>query len=259
MATTADEAVTAVINLLAGIPAAIAGSVMAAQYYGKDEFSDVDVFCYTPEAIILAAERLRVGGAVIWPRHERMLRRWHKYELGNWHTNSIKFHLDDIEINLIYKTIGRHPVRSSAQVIESFDFGLLHMAYDLDLGAYRSMCDYFFPGADPRGALPMLPDRREQWQTGFVSQYVGMRQFGRYAKYAKRGYDLSLVKPDLITGYELATEYHLGRGGDESMAYAQVFESVRDSIEDDRYDDLIAAAAAAVNQDSLDTIMESLE
>ena len=48
---------------------------------------------------------------------------------------------------------------------------------------YRDLRPYLFPGMDVDGPLPMMPNKRDNWSDGFISQYNGLREAGRYAKY----------------------------------------------------------------------------
>lgn len=67
---------------------------------------------------------------------------------NRWHTNSMK--LSDpttgTEVNIIYKLVDGHETTSLSQVIESFDFGLLAMGFNLKTGNYHDMRSYLFPG-----------------------------------------------------------------------------------------------------------------
>ena len=74
-------------------------------------------------------------------------------------------------------------------------------------GPIQDMRAYLFPGHDINGPLPLMPQRRDAWRGGFISQYQGMRELGRYAKYARYGYDMSAVQNDLIEGYMNAATY----------------------------------------------------
>ena len=257
------EAIDQVRQAVTTLPACIAGSVVASEAYGHltCDFTDVDLFCYTSEALMVGAQRLLHEGFTIEDRHSRVFHRWLNYGLPNWHTNSVKLMSPDgnLEVNLIYKTSGRNPLRSLGQVLESFDFGLLGMGYDLSTGTWHDMRSYLFPGLDIEGPLPLMPARRDAWRGGFISQYQGLREVGRYAKYANRGFDLSLVKDDLIEGYMAAASYASQRSEPEKQMLSRLYYAAAEKIEVDDLDDLTEFGRTIVSLDSLDSIMVELE
>jgi hypothetical protein len=121
------------------------------------------------------------------------------------------------------------------------------------------MQGYLFPGSSKGDALPMMPNKRQNWRDGFISQYNGLREFGRYAKYHGYGYDLSLVKDDLAEGYRAASLY-LGDHFDvEKQKMGEIYSTIADKIEDDAIDELVEATKKIDYKDSLDSIMEALE
>ena len=199
-----DQVVEEIRPHLTTLPACIAGSVVASGTYGLPVTSDadIDVFCYTEQALISCIQKLVDHHFQIDERNERVWQRWLRYGLSGWHTNSLKLRSpSDSEVNLVYKTVGRVPMNSLASVLESFDFGLLGRGYDLYTQEWRDMRTFLFPDYDIEGPLPLMPSKRDGWRSGFISQYNGLREAGRYAKYHSRGFDLTLVKDDLVTGY----------------------------------------------------------
>ena len=82
---------------------------------------------------------------------------------------------------------------------------------------------------------------------------------GRYAKYLNYGYDLSLVKPDLVTGYQQAALYLLQREEPEKQQLGGVYLAISENIEAGRADELLSASKELKTLDSLDAIMEALE
>lgn len=262
MLLTPTEAIAHVSQPLAGFPACIAGSAVAAETYGLPlgDKADVDVFCYSDLSLVAATQRLIDSGFQLEDRFARVWERWLRYGFRNWHTNSIKFHdPSGLEVNLVYKLLGKNPVNSLAQVIESFDFGLLAVGYDLLTGNKHDMRSYLFPTYDIDGPLPMMPNKRGDWVRGLISQYNGTREPGRYAKYVKYGFDLSLVKPDLIEGFYASAAYWRNRGDDDHIKLAEIYEIIAEKIEFDEIDELFEAGKVLPTLDTLDQIMEALE
>lgn len=263
---TPTELIGTIAQPLAGLPACIAGSAVAAEAYGLPlgQFADLDVFCYSKEALIAAAQKLVLTtGLEVESRHSRVWARWMRTGMQGWHTNSLKLHdpVSGVEVNLIYKLVNKHPLTSLAQVLESFDFGLLSMGYDLanGVGQVQDLRGFFFPGLDPDGPLPLLPGRRDAWRAGFISQYNGIRQVGRYVKYVQYGYDMSAVLDDLIEGYMNAALYFSGRTEDDKQLTARIYYAIADLLRVHDLDQLATAGAQLNELDGLDAIMEALE
>lgn len=257
----ASDIIAEVSRPLRGMPVYLTGSLVAEEAYGLSEaHTDADLFCPSPEVLIAAAQRLLGEGYVLDDRMERVWHRWLRYGFNHWHTNSLK--LDSpmgTEVNLVFKLVDKHPTTSLAQVIESFDFGLLAMGYETETGLKRDLRPYLFPGMDIDGPLPLMPNKREAWRGGFISQYNGIRECGRYAKYVSYGYDLSLVKEDLLAGYWAAAEYLSNRDKPEMVKLGKIYEAIAGHIEWDNIDELVIASKEMVYLDSLDAIMEALE
>ena len=259
----ANDAIGEVAQVLAGLPAYIAGSSAAsAQPHAPSPFAydDVDVFFASESGIIAGAAFLQKEGYVIEDRHSRVWARWMKMGLGRWHTHSLKLSKGGIDVNCVFKIVDGHPTTSAAQVIESFDFGLLAHAYDLELGVWRDMREFFFPGfGDLDGPLPMLPLRASNWEQGFISQYQGLREVGRYVKYRDYNWDLSLVTPVLIAGYWKVSQFMIDKGDTDKVKLGQIYETIAMNLEADQLDLLRAAAKEIMFMDDLDKIMEALE
>ncbi len=257
----ASAVIADVRSLLKGEPVFLAGSLMAEQAYGKsNSHSDVDLFCPTSQVLIATGQRLLDNGYKFDDRFDRVWVRWLKYGFKTWHTNSLRLHSPSgIETNLVYKLADGHPTTSLAQVLESFDFGLLGMGWDLESDTYRDMRGYLFPGMDPNGPLPMMPNKREAWRNGFISQYNGLRESGRYVKYHEYGYDLSLVKDDLVTGYDMASMYFTTHFDKDKQMLGNIYNAIARYIEDDDVAQLSEAYKLVDYNDSLDSIMEALE
>jgi hypothetical protein len=152
-----------------------------------------------------------------------------------------------------------HPTTSLSQVLESFDFGLLGSGYDLESNRYLDLRGYLFPGLDPQGPLPMMPSKRDNWRQGFLSQYNGLREAGRYAKYHRYGSDLTLVKDDLMTGYDNAWLFFSNHFDKDKQKLGVIYGYIRDHIDADNIDELALADKEIDYNDSLDAIMEALE
>lgn len=246
--------------LLRGSPVFLAGSLVASETYGmSNAHHDVDLFCPTGNVLISTGQKLLSAGYKLDDRFSRVWERWLRYGFKTWHTNSLRlFDPNGVEVNLVYKLTDGHPTTSLAQVLESFDFGLLGTGYDLEDGCFRDMRSYLFPG-HTFDRLPMMPAKRTNWRNGFISQYNGLRELGRYAKYHEYGYDLSLVKDDLITGYQAAALYMTGHFDKDKQQLGKIYEVVAIHIEDDNIDQLSEASKTIDYKDSLDVIMEALE
>lgn len=263
----ATDAIAVVLNAVQSLPVFVAGSAVAASVYSNVDdcsYDDVDAFCATQNTVMAAAERLLHLGFTLDERMAKVYNRWLKYGNNGWHTNSLKLERSDgLKVNLVYKTVGRSPVNSLAQVIESFDFGLLAVGYDASDGAFapvRDMRGYLFPGHQPSGALPLMPNKRDAWRQGLISQYNGIREVGRYAKYAGYGFDMSLVKDDLVVGYWNAAAYLANRTDHkDKVLLGQIYESIAMAMEVDDIDKLSEAGREILYMDSLDEIMEALE
>jgi hypothetical protein len=264
----ADIVIADVRSRLAGEPVFLAGSLVAEQAYGKtDAHSDVDIFCPTLNVTIAMTQKLLCQGFTLDDKFSRVWQRWLKFGTKGFHTNSMRMHdPGGVEWNLIYKLADGHPTTSLSQVLESFDFGLLGMGWDLESDRYMDLRPFLFEDlfpqfgkADAFVPLPLMPNKRSAWRNGFISQYNGLREFGRYAKYHERGYDMSLVKDDLVTGYWAASLYFSTAFEEEKQKQGQIYEVIARHIESDNIDELLKATKLIDYKDSLDMIMEALE
>lgn len=261
-------AIEQVAGRLTELPVFITGSSVAAakyQHISDTAYSDVDVFCATQQSLIAAVQRLLANGYSLDSRFDRVWARWLKYGFKGWHTNSIKLQGFGSDVNLVFKIVDGHPTSSLAQCIESFDFGLLAIGgYDCELKTWRDMRSYLFSGTAHQqdideGRLALMPNKRDAWRNGFISQYVGLREFGRYVKYNDYGYDMRFVKDDLITGYWGVSEY-LGQRTDhpDKVKLGLIFENISMLLEKDDFPKLRLAAKEIVYEDDLDAIMDQL-
>jgi hypothetical protein len=260
---TASAIIADVLSDLKGDRLYLAGSLVAEETYGlSDAHSDVDLFCPSNNRMLYTIAKLEAKGYTFADRFDRVISRWLDYDdmTRKWHTNSMKMlSPHGVEVNLVFKKVDGNATRSLSQVLESFDFGLLATGYEVATGEKHDLRPYLFPGMDLKGPLPMLPNKRDNWRNGFVSQYNGLREAGRYAKYYGYGYDMSLVKEDLVTGYWAASTYLASTFDEEKKTMARIYEVIADHISFDNIDHLIEAYKELDFKDDLDRIMEALE
>lgn len=251
-----------VLQLLQGEPAVLVGSLVAAETYGINQAHDLDLFCPSSEALMSIAQLLMCKGYTLDPKFQRTWKRWREYSMGRWHTNSLRLHSPSgVETNLVYKTVGRSPLTHVSDVVNSFDFGLLAMGYDLRDGSFEDHRAALFQGRgfDPEGPLPMMPRKRESWVQGFFSKYNGLREAGRYAKYHRYGYDMSAVKTDLITGYYEAEAHWLSMFEPEDQDLGRIYGHIAKRIEDDAIDEMLEADKELDYNNPVAAILNTLE
>lgn len=248
--------------------ACIAGSAVAAETYGLHRsYDDIDVFAYGNSSLISIATLLLDNGFTFASDNEAMKwDRWLAWDLNmGWKTNSVKLvghsnpHLEDYEINVVYKTFEKQPVKRLSMVLESFDFGHLASGYELHSGTYRDMRPYFFPHESSNNALPLLPDRQDRWVNGLITQYTGIRQAGRAVKYIGYGYDLSRVVPDLVNGYRIASMHHEGHFDPEKRVLGEIYGRLADHLEDGEFDKIREADKLLPQWRDVDAILERLD
>ena len=240
-------------------PVFLVGSCVSAIHHDIDVYGDVDVFAPSQAVLFTMVQSMLDAGWTMDERYSRVWYRWLKYGLKGWHTNSIRLEsLKGVPVNVVLKYVDGHATTSLAQVLESFDFGLLSMGYDMEDGSFRDLRPYLFPGYDLEGPLPMLPDKRRNWTRGFISQYNGLREGYRYAKYCYYGYDMSLVAPDLVTGYRIAAAYHEGQFDEDKKLLGEIYNKVADHIEAGDPDELLDSYELIDFSDPLDEIMKAL-
>lgn len=260
----ARDIIDAVRSLLTGEPVFLAGSLVAEDVYGKtNAHDDVDLFVPTQTVLMSVVQFLICQGFTMNERMARTWFRWQRYGMKNWHTNSMKLmapaNLGGFEVNVVYKLTEGHATTSLSQVVESFDFGLLATGWELETDTFRDFRSALFPGHVLTGPLPLMPNKRANWRAGFISQYNGLREAGRYVKYARYGYDLTLVKDDLVTGYYEAESFYSNSFKEDFKKLGKIYELIALKIEGDEFDDLAAAAKEIDYKDDLDVIMEALE
>jgi hypothetical protein len=254
------EAIAEASSVLAGTAGWIVGSVVAADEYRCTSYGDVDVFVPTEGVLYSTVQKLLDRDYRPLPRYDRVWERWLKWGIKSWHTNSIKLvSPNGVETNAVFKVADGVRLNRMSSVIESFDFGLLAVGLELSTLEYRDMRGYLFPDRDPAGPLPLMPGKREAWRSGFISQYNGIREAGRYAKYHRYGYDLSAVRDDLVTGYLQAAAYHTGSPKEDKQVLAAIYLKIADLMRDDAIDEIDAAYRGLDFDDPLAKILEALE
>jgi hypothetical protein len=258
---TPDQALAGILRSLHGMPVFVAGSCVAAQAHAMPaSWSDLDVFVPTEQVLIATVQSLLSEGYVIHDRFDRVWQRWLRYGLKGWHTNSMRLQsLTGVETNVVYKITEGHPTTSLAQVLESFDFGLLGMGYDVETNMFRDLRPYLFPGRDVDGPLPLMPSKQGNWRAGFISQYNGMREANRYVKYSDYGYDMSAVKEDLVTGYMQVSMYHSTSFDEDKQLLGQIYARLAVLIDDDGLDELREFYATMDYKDPLEQMLDALE
>jgi hypothetical protein len=255
-----DHALTEALGQLHGQPAFIAGSAVAARVHGKQEYGDVDIFVPTQQVLVSVIQSLLERGYTMDDRFARVWFRWLRYGLKGWHTNSMRLEsLRGVPTNVVYKLVDGHATTSLSQVLESFDFGLLGVGYETETGTMRDLRPYLFPTYGIDGALPMMPNKRDNWRQGFISQYNGLREGWRYGKYHSYGYDMSLVKDDLTTGYWEAADYLSNHFDQDKRQLGDIYYAIGHRIHTDGIDELITSYESIDFSDPLDKIMEALE
>jgi hypothetical protein len=257
----AADAIDEAAKNLEGQPVFLAGSAVAADEHGLPfGWSDVDLFVPSQQVLISVVQSLLDRGYVMDDRFSRVWYRWLRYGMKGWHTNSMRLEsLGGVETNVVYKLVDGHPTTSLSQVLESFDFGLLGMGYTLEDGTFRDLRPYLFPGYDPKGPLPMMPARRDNWRQGFISTYNGLREGARFGKYSGYGYDLSLVRDDLMMGYQMAALYLENHVKSEKRELGRIYRVILDKLAAHEDDELIAAYKQIDFNDPLAEILEALE
>ena len=246
---------------LYGEPVFMAGSLAAAVTYDRpDAWSDVDIFVPTEGLLFTTIKALLMQGAVPVENFDRVWHRWQRYGLRKWHTNSMRLETSTgVEVNVVYKLVDGHATTSLSQVLESFDFGLLATGWELETGVYRDLRPFLFSGYDIDGPLPLMPNKRDNWTQGFVSQYNGMREGMRYLKYLNYGYDMSLVKADLVTGYNMAALYHESSFDAEKRALGELYSRIAESIHFDNIVELTELYQVMDFKSPIQEILEKLE
>lgn len=240
----ADEVVRHTVLGYFGFNASFAGSVVSAQQYGKpDSWGDVDIFAHNQFELVRMVEySLCNDWEFATDKDAKTWNRWMRFGMSNFRTNTIHLTNGEWDMNLTYKTYEGSPVRSLAQVLETFDWGLLAMGYDLRSSRFFDFRSVYFMDMD-WDRLPMMDERMARWSAGLIVPYTGIRQAGRYHKYHHvYGYDLGAVKDVLVQGYEIAGAYHLDNQWDaEKQTLGQIFLRLGEAVAADDWATLAEA------------------
>lgn len=259
----AQDAVTKVLDDVAALPLFLAGSAAAAVCTSRDyAYHDVDLFSPSQGVYFSAVQQLlNRGYRLESDRFTRMWQRHLRYGFNAWHTNSMRL-IDETtgtEVNVIYKRVDGHETTQLSQVLESFDFGILGVGYETDTGVFRDLRQYLFPDATDLNVLPMMGYRADNVGQGLMSQHTMLRMPGRYARYSRYGYDLSLVQPTLVRGYLNYAAYKEDRTKPEDQTLAQIAKALAFNIESNMLDELLSFEKQLPMQDGLDDILASIE
>ena len=245
---------------LTGSAAASAAKEMSGIAGFDRSYSDVDLFVGSENEWVRSIQYLLDHDYTFGDRMEMLWYRVLHYGTHGWHTNSMRLiNPQGIEVNLIYKTVGRKPTSSLSQVLETFDFGLLAMGWETEDGTFRDARPYQFPGLDADGPLPLLPWRAEAFKQGHFREHQGLRTFGRAARYfSDYGYDGSAVIPDLVVGYHAAADYYENRTKPEQIQLGNIYRSVAFHLGDQDWDKLREASDLLPRMNTMDEIYELL-
>lgn len=232
MTLTASQAVDHLLQLAGGRPGTfLAGSLIGGLMYDKP-YTDADIFCASPVAASAGVQLMLDNGGVLDEKAARTWDNWQQGGMDGWHTNSITVELlNGLEVNLIYKTIGNHPLDTIEKVLGSFDFGYVAAGYDLELRTFHDGREFWFGKGVDLNRLGMLPQRRKMWLKAKVGRYTGVRQAQRFAKFGLRGYDMSLVAPVLVQGYRTTAAHYLTKDDPEYAQYAPLYLAFAQLIE----------------------------
>lgn len=258
----AEEVVRYTVQQLDGFNASAAGSYVSAMHYQRpDAWGDVDVFAHNQfELVRLVEFCLHIGWDFATDKDLKTWNRWMRFGMSNFRTNTIHLSNGRWDMNLTYKTYEGQPVRSLPQVIETFDWGLLAMGYDLRSGRFFDFRPTYFMNEN-WDRLPMMDERMARWSAGLIVPYTGIRQAGRYHKYAHRyGYDLGAVTDVLVQGYEIAGAYHLDNAwSTEKQKLGEIFVRLGQAIRTDDWDVLAEADNALPVHRDLDEFLERID
>lgn len=249
---------------LHGYPAVLTGSSVALRTYGlkPSPITDLDVFTYTGEALMAAAAVLLQSPAFTLDERNRALHwRWMRYGLKGWHTQSLKLsHVSGHEVNLVFKTLGNRPTASALQVIETFDYGFLAQGYDLSLetGQLTDLRTAFFPGQD-LNQLPLLPLRGQSWVKGLFMEHQGLKALSRYTRYAGYGFDMELVRQQLMQGYIQAAAFYQTSANVDKQRLGLIYETTATLLRQNDLAQLEAAGKAVPKKDQLEELLDTLQ
>ena len=254
----AAQAVGEVRHILRGRPGFLVGSSVAGMVYDRD-YTDVDVFVPSLMALASNAQFLLDQGAALSEQEQRKWNRWGAFDAGDWSTNSIKLELlSGIEVNLVYKTVGKSPLTTIEAVLGSFDFGYVTMGYDLRTDTYHDGREFWFGRHCDFNALGMMLQREMQWRNASLSRFTGVRQAERFAKFASRGYNMWPSVDPLVAGYRITAAHYLTRDDPEYTEYAPLYLALADLIAAYDIDALLTAYKGLVKHDPVGSLTAAM-
>jgi hypothetical protein len=219
----------------------------------------VDLFAASPVALAGMVQMFLDNGATLDTRNEAIWSRWSRYGIGeNWKTHSIRMHSkEDIELNLVYKTEGRIPLRTTDMVLSSFDFGMLLIGYDCRTGRWKDKRLSEFPGED-KWKLGLAPEKEFDWVRGFFAPWIGLRQSWRWAVNIERNAPVERATLPLAIGYEVKGSYLIDKKRAYDQSLGEVYLRMADRIRNGDTAELIEAYEQLETEDELDAIMAAL-
>lgn len=245
-----------------GLNASLAGSAVSAMHYDKpDAWGDIDLFAHNQFELVRMIEfALNNGWDLATEKDAKTWNRWMRFGISNYRTNTLHLSNGHWDVNMTYKTYEGRPVASLSQVLETFDWGLLAMGYDLKSGRFFDFRPTYFPDHD-WDRLPMMDERMARWSQGLIVPYTGIRQAGRYHKYHHvYGYDLGAVKDVLVQGYRIAGEYHLNNAFDrEKQTLGEIFVRLGEAVQADDWATLAEADTAMPIHRELDEFLNRID
>jgi hypothetical protein len=254
-----------------GHTASLVGSLVLADWYYREHgslpvtdvpvFNDVDLFVPSQGELFALTQDLLSQGFYMDDRNDRVWYRWRNYGLGKWQTNSIKlFSMENIEYNIVYKLVNGHPLQTPVQVVESFDFGGLAMAWSVQHQSFHDFRPALFPLEPDLNNCPMFDTKRMNWRQGFMSWHEGMNQPHRFVRYFDRKLiSLENVRDDLVTGFEASALYHLDKDAEDMQMKGQFYQRMVFLLENRLHDEIRDFYAQNwKSSDPLDQIMEAL-
>lgn len=254
-----------------GHTASLVGSLVLADWYYREHgslpvtdvpvFNDVDLFVPSQGELFALTQDLLSQGFYMDDRNDRVWYRWRNYGLGKWQTNSIKlFSMENIEYNIVYKLVNGHPLQTPVQVVESFDFGGLAMAWSVQHQSFHDFRPALFPLEPDLNNCPMFDTKRMNWRQGFMSWHEGMNQPHRFVRYFDRKLiGLENVRDDLVTGFEASALYHLDKDAEDMQMKGQFYQRMAFLLKNRLHDEIRDFYAQNwKSSDPLDQIMEAL-
>lgn len=264
-----DAAIAEVFAPLWGEPVFGVGSAIVEAFYRKrgkapGAWKDVDLFTPSTGVFISAVQILIDSGCTVDTDndHDLVWYRYKHYGMKDWGNYSIKLHTrSDIQVNVVHKIHNGHATTTLHEALGSFDMGLLGLGWDLRLRTFHDLRGYWFGDRyDLDGStFPGVPERMDVWKKGEFSQHTGLRQGYRYADYTvNKGYDLHLMTPDLIEGYENKAARLAGRKKADKVLLSEIYARTAQLLKQDQLQELLDSYKLLEFDNPLDEILEAL-